>query len=123
MKLLKQILEWIEQRQVDKTMLFEMSNLGEKTTGLPYVIFVNVNARSLRHAARIKVCQGIRWKKGEDCNIQIQGEWRVLNRPKWMRAQDEQLIHAWVNINYDAIISYWNGELDTADFLTMLKRL
>lgn len=105
------------------TDLFVMDNLSPKTTGLPMTIWVSSYSNN-KHGFHIKV------SKDHDNQIDINNTMVVeILRPYLYLIDgnfisvDENLIYKWISINYDVLLNYWNGDIDTADLLSNLKPL
>jgi len=111
-------------KREDKNLLWEMSNLTAQDTGLlGFVVFVNSGGEKSRHAARIKVVKGIKWKSGEDVSIQIEGVPRIIGKNSFLTQDDFNKIVMWVNLNRKVIMQYWNSEIDTRTMLNSIVPL
>jgi hypothetical protein len=36
---------------------------------------------------------------------------------------DQRLVTEWINLNFDALVAYWDEEIDTGQFIERLKTL
>jgi hypothetical protein len=76
-----------------------------------------------RHDVRIKV----NMTPGRQMTIENTAVVAVRPVPRMLAGRlspsDRRLVADWVRLNYDAIIAYWNEELDTDEFIERLMRL
>lgn len=101
---------------------FEMANLYPRETGLPMTIWAGPKGRA-RHDARVKVC------RSHGNRMDVDGLASVSVRPTpelvagSLTSADLKAVQAWVSLNSEALIAYWDGELGTVEFVQALKRL
>jgi hypothetical protein len=102
--------------------LFEMANLYPRHTGLPMTVWVSPKGHA-RHDARVKVCRahGDRMDVDDIATVSVRPEPELIHGP--LPTADLKLVQAWIQLNSDALIGYWNGELDTVDLSRALKTL
>jgi hypothetical protein len=98
--------------------LFEMANLFPKHTGLPFVVWISTG---LQHDVRVKVSSGPRVHPSEMISIAIRPSVHIVHGE--MESSDLAQLTRWIELNRDAIIRYWNGELDTVDALAEMRPL
>ena len=102
--------------------LFEMANLYPRTTGLPMTVWVGPRGKA-RHDVRVKV----NMIHGNQMNIENTAVVGVLPSPHLIAGQlppdDEHAVSAWITLNAEAIIAYWDGDIDTLELVQTLKRL
>ena len=102
--------------------LFEMANLYPRTTGLPMTVWVSPRGNA-RHDVRVKV----NMTHGDHMNIDGTATVAVRPAPRVVSGRlspdDEHAVAAWITLNADAIISYWNGDIDAAQLIQALKPL
>ena len=102
--------------------LYEMANLYPRTTGLPMTVWVGPRGNA-RHDVRIK----INLAHGNQMNIDNTAVVGVRPTPHLVAGQlssaDQRLLFQWVQLNAAAIVGYWDGDIDTAELIQMLKRL
>ena len=93
--------------------LFEMANLSPTLTGLPMIVWISERGRA-RHDARVKVSlvHGRRVHPNRTASVSV--------RPTVDR-RDMELVRQWIEINCEAIIAYWNGDLLTDEVIARLK--
>src|ERR1700728_1715712 len=88
--------------------LFEMANLYPRTTGLPMTVWVGPRGNA-RHDVRIKV----NMTHGNQMNIDNTAVVAVRPAPHVIAGRllrdDERAVAAWITLNNDAIVGYWNG--------------
>ena len=102
--------------------LFEMANLFPRTTGLPMTVWVSPRGNA-RHDVRIKVntTHGNRMTIEDTSVVAVRPAPRVVAGR--LTPEDRRLVADWVRLNFEAIIGYWDNELDTGQFLERLKVL
>src|ERR1700723_3099855 len=102
--------------------LFEMANLYPRTTGLPMTIWLGPRGNA-RHDVRIKV----NMTHGDQMNIENTAVVGVRPSPPLVAGRlspdDERKVADWVTLNTAAIVSYWDGDIDTLELVQPLKRL
>ncbi len=102
--------------------LFEMANLSPKRTGLPFVVWISSKAGA-PHDVRVKVSQGPKVHSNDLVSVAIRPDVRVVGGGQ-MAAQDLALLKKWVDLNYDAIIRYWDGDIEyTEDAIAALQSI
>jgi hypothetical protein len=99
---------------------FEMANLGQKHTGLPFVVWISVRGGA-RHDVRVKVSQNLKATAGQLVSVAIRPEVRVVAGE--MSASDLALLRQWIRLNEDVIVRYWNSEIDTLDALEEIRAI
>ena len=102
--------------------LFEMANLYPDTTGLPMTVWVGPRGNT-RHDIRIKVNMA----HGDHMDITNTAVVAVRPRPRVLAGQlssvDAQAVFQWITLNFDVLIDYWDGRIDTARLIYRLKPL
>ncbi len=102
--------------------LFEMANLYPRTTGLPMTVWVSPRGNA-RPDERIKVNVA----HGNQMNIDNTAVVPVRPTPHVVAGrlppEDERAVAAWIALNADAIIAYWDGGIDTLELVQALKPL
>jgi hypothetical protein len=101
---------------------YEMANLYPRDTGLPMTVRVGPRGRA-RHDARVKVCRthGDRMEGTNLAVVAIRPVPQVVHGP--LAQRDFASVAAWIALNQDALIDYWNGTLGTVEFAAKLRRL
>jgi hypothetical protein len=102
--------------------LFEMANLYPRTTGLPMTVWVGPRGNA-RHDVRVKV----NMPHGNQMSIDNTAVVGVRPSPHLITGQlfadDERAVANWIRLNADAIIAYWDGDIDTLELVQTLKPL
>src|ERR1700730_10634491 len=102
--------------------LYEMANLYPRTTGLPMTVWVGPRGNA-RHDVRIKV----NMTHGNQMNIDNTAVVAVRPSPHLvagrLSSDDERKVADWITLNTAAIVSYWDGDIDTLELVQALKRL
>ena len=102
--------------------LFEMANLYPRTTGLPMTVWVSPRGNA-RHDVRIKV----NMTHGNQMTVENTAVVAVRPSPRVIAGRlspdDERAIFNWVTLNVTAIITYWDGDIDTVQLSQALKPL
>ena len=102
--------------------LYEMANLYPRTTGLPMTVWVSPRGNA-RHDVRVKV----NMTHGNQMNIDNTAIVGVRPVPHLITGQllrdDERSVAAWIALNADAIVAYWDGAIDTLELVRILKPL
>jgi len=108
-------------------MLMEMSNLRYKTTGLPVIIFVSsgyTEGKMLQHSPRIKVSKTYSEKMNpfDTFSVTISKNPEVIGDHQ-IKSKDLNKIKEFVKENYDVLIEYWEGEIETLDMLHSIQKI
>lgn len=100
--------------------LHEMANLYPESTGLPMTVWVSPRGNA-RHDVRIKVNMA----HGDRMDITNTAVVAVRPAPRVLAGQlspaDAQAVFAWISLNADALVAYWDGQIDTARLIYRLK--
>jgi hypothetical protein len=102
--------------------LFEMANLFPVTTGLPMTIWVSPRGNA-RHDVRIKVhlTHGNQMNPANTAVVAVRPSPRaIVGR---LAPEDERTVFHWVALNTDALVAYWDGQIDTIQLGHLLKPL
>jgi hypothetical protein len=101
---------------------YEMANLYPRDTGLPMTVWVSPRGRA-RHDARIKVCRthGDRMDGTNLAVVAIRPSPHVVHGP--LSQSDFTPVAAWISLNEDVLIGYWDGTLSTMELFARLRRL
>ena len=106
----------------DSDDLFEMANLFPRTTGLPMTVWVSPRGNA-RRDVRIKV----HMTHGNQMNPANTAVVGVRPAPHLIAGQlspdDQRAAFQWVSINVDALIAYWDGQIDTIELGNRLQPL
>ena len=101
--------------------LFEMANLSPGLTGLPMVVWISERGGA-RHDARVKVSlvHGRRARPDLTTSVSVRPDVRVVAGPA-LDPHDLALVRRWVELNRDALIAYWDGDLLTDEVIARLR--
>jgi hypothetical protein len=108
--------------RVDSDDLFEMANLFPRTTGLPMTVWVSPRGNA-RHDVRVKVnmAHGNQMTVANTAVVGIRPSPHVIEGH--LASDDERVVFEWVELNADALIAYWDGQIDTVQLGQLLKPL
>jgi hypothetical protein len=102
--------------------LFEMANISPKRTGLPFVVWISSKSGA-QHDVRVKVSGGPKVHSAHLVSVAITPDVHVVGGGK-MTAHDLALLKKWVELNYDVIIKYCDGDIEyTEDAIAALKAI
>ena len=100
--------------------LFEMANLFPRTTGLPMTVWVSPRGNA-RHDVRVKV----NMTHGNQMDIRNTAVVAVRPAPHVVAGQlaaaDARAVVQWLTLNADALVAYWDGQIDTVQLGQLLK--
>ena len=102
--------------------LFEMANLYPATTGLPMTVWVSPKGNA-RHDVRVKVnmTHGNQMNATNTAVVGLRPAPHVIAGR--LSADDERAVFQWASLNADALIAYWDGQIDTIQLGRLLKPL
>jgi hypothetical protein len=99
---------------------YEMANLRERTTGLPFVVFVSQKGNA-QHPCRVKISkepQTSRFFASVSVNEPVE------LKDGHMRSEDIELLTKWIRLNQDVLLQYWDGDIQyTEDMLEKIKKV
>ena len=91
--------------------LFELVNLYPARTGLPMTIWAGPRGKA-RHAPRIKVSMS----HGNTMDVHDTAVVGILPKPRLiagsLSAADRDAVFAWIDLNRDALLAHWRGDID-----------
>jgi hypothetical protein len=102
--------------------LYEMTNIYPRTSGLPMTVWVSPRGRA-RHDARVKICRvpGNRMVPEDTAVVSVRPEPALVEGE--LEAEALSVVQAWVSLNRDVLIDYWNGEADGVELAQRLRRV
>ncbi len=102
--------------------LFEMANLYPRTTGLPMTVWVSPRGGA-RHDVRVKVSVqgGDRMVPEGAAVVGIRPEPRLIEGD--LGRAEFEAVASWVALNRDALLAFWDGEIDTIELGQKLVRV
>ncbi|MFZ3234036.1 MAG: hypothetical protein WA417_15020 [Stellaceae bacterium] len=107
---------------IESDELFEMANLYPRTTGLPMTVWVSPRGNA-RHDVRIKV----NMTHGNQMTVDNTAVVAIRPVPHLiagrLSADDGRAVFDWITLNATAIISYWDGDVDTVQLSQLLRPL
>ncbi|MBL8549802.1 MAG: hypothetical protein JNJ73_07435 [Hyphomonadaceae bacterium] len=100
--------------------LFEMANVRPEITGLPFIVWISEKGNA-RHDVRVKVSSGPR-ARDFAASVSVRPDVQVMAGD--LAAADLALVRAWIDLNRDVIVDFWNGDiLYTDEVLAALRKL
>jgi hypothetical protein len=113
------ITEMGEGTQDDSDLLFEMANLVQRDTGLPFVVWICPKGNA-RHDVRVKVSRSPKAVPSEMVSVAIRPNVHVVEGK--MSASDLKLLSRWVELNRDVWVRYWDGDIEsTKDAINLIR--
>ena len=102
--------------------IFFMTNLSPRMTGLQMSVWVSPRGNA-RHDVRIKanMTHGSQMTIDNTAVVAVRPTPRVLAGR--LSPSDLRAVTDWIRLNYEAIIAYWDEQLDTGQFIERLKVL
>jgi hypothetical protein len=102
--------------------LFEMANLFPGTTGLPMTVWVSPRGNA-RHDVRVKVnrTHGNQMNIADTAVVALRPAPRVISGR--LLPEDARVVFAWISLNFDALVEYWDGQIDTVQLAQRLRAL
>ena len=108
-----------EGTQADSQLLFEMANLVQRDTGLPFVVWIFPRGNA-RHDVRVKVSRGPRALPSDMVSVAIRPTVHVVEGK--MSASDLKLLSRWVELNRDVLVLYCDGDIEsTKDAINLIR--
>ena len=105
--------------QDDSELLFEIANLVQRDTGLPFVVWISPQGNA-RHDVRVKVSRGPRSLPSEMVSVAIRPTVHVVEGK--MSVSDLKLLSRWVELNQDVLVRYWDGDIEsTKDAINLIR--
>jgi hypothetical protein len=100
--------------------LFEIANVRPDVSGLPFIVWISEKGGA-RHDVRVKVSPGPRVREFT-ASLSVRPEVSVAAGE--MSAADFALAKAWIDLNREVIIAFWDGDiLYTDEALAALRKL
>lgn len=102
--------------------LFEMANLFPVNTGLPMTVWVSPRGNA-RHDVRIKVnmTHGDQMSATNTAVVGLRPTPHLIAGR--LSSEDERAVSQWASLNSDALVAYWDGQIDTIRLSQLLKPL
>jgi hypothetical protein len=101
---------------------YEMVNLAPAITGLPMTVHAMPRGRN-RHDVRLKVHQvhGVRMVASNTAVVGVRPVPHLVEGA--LKPRDQVRVYQWAAQNEAALVDYWNGTINSAEFLQRLRRL
>ena len=101
---------------------YEMVNLVPRMTGLPMTVWASPRGQA-RHDVRIKVnpTHGRQMVIRDAVSVAVRPAARVI--AGMLSPADRQAVFNWIALNAEALVDYWEFQIDTDEFLQRLKPL
>lgn len=115
MKKFKDFIETVTEQN-----LYEMSNLGPKTTGLDEVIWVSV--KNANHGPRIKVFEN-KNASGKTFSVTVEDEPKVIGDSSIIDSKQLEKIKKFIIKNKENLIKYWEFQVDTGEFIQNIMKV
>jgi hypothetical protein len=102
--------------------LYEMTNVYPRTSGLPMTVWISPRGRA-RHDVRVKVCRvpGNRMIPDDTAVVSVRPRPVLLEGD--LDAESLRAVQAWIALNRDVLVEFWNGELDGVELAQRLRRI
>jgi hypothetical protein len=99
-----------------------MVPLSPRMTGLPMTVWVSPRGNA-RHEVRITVnmAHGNQMNIDNTAVVALRPSPRILSGR--LSPEDERAVADWITRNFDTLVSYWNGDIDTVQLAQALQPL
>jgi hypothetical protein len=112
---------------LEDTDLFEMSNFRKNETGLPMNIYVSSGSGLSYKLPRIKAMIDLSDKMNIGNTISIVLKRNITDNDivgyHKLSSSNLSALRDFINLNYDALIQYWNDEISTTELTQKIQRL
>jgi Domain of unknown function (DUF4160) len=103
--------------------LFERANLSPALTGLPMIVWISERGRARRDVrAKVSLVHGRRARPDRTASVSARPTVEIMAGPE-LDGRDLALVREWIELNREAIIADWNGDLLTDEVIVRLKPL
>jgi hypothetical protein len=100
--------------------LFERENVRPELTGLPFIVWISEKGQA-RHDLRVKVSPGPKVREFI-ASLSVRPDVEIVAGT--LSVSDFELAKAWIELNQDVIIAFWEGDiLYTDEVLSALRKL
>lgn len=96
-------------------LLFEMSNLSPRQTGLGFHVFVSPKGGA-KHDIRVKVTPG-GWETKPEGNYGLRPDVHHVKGVDWLSAEQKRDLTVWVTLNWDVLLELWEGRIPDDEVL------
>lgn len=112
---------------ISNDFLFEMANLFQSDTGLPMIVWADVNRLGKHNEPRIKVStsHAAHVSDGELIPVLLSEHPKILEKTKKdaLSPNDLKLVGQFIALNKDILMQYWNGEISSKAFTNAILKL
>lgn len=102
--------------------IYEIANLFPRNTGLPVTVWISPRGGA-RHEVRIRVNP----RSGDRIDFEDAAVVAVRPSPRVVHGELSlatwRQVSAWVELNAEMIVDYWDGRLDTTELGSRLQRV
>lgn len=117
----------LQQAAEEADRLFEMANLRQSETGLPMIIWADVDRKGSHNLPRLKVSTSHATRVGDAdlVSVSIEDKPIILQKDKQgaLSSPDMKAVSEYIRLNKEALLGYWNGEIGTLDLHAHLKKI
>ena len=111
----------------DDTYLFEMSNLRKHETGLPVNIYISDGRSYGNKIPRLKIMTSTSDNMDPHNTVSIMIKKNITEDDiigyDRIPSSVFSAVKKYINLNYDTLVQFWNGEIGTTELGNKLKRL
>jgi hypothetical protein len=107
---------------LDQTLEWEMVNLVPELTGLPMTVHAMPRGGA-RHDVRLKVhrSHGTRMSASNTAEVGVRPVPHLVENG--LKPKDQVVVYQWAALNEHALVDYWKGRINSAEFLQRLRKL
>lgn len=103
--------------------MWEMANLHPEDTGLlNLIVWTSGGGEKLQHGPRIKVVKGNKYRPELSSTVPLYGKPKIIGNAN-LSQNDFTCLVKWINLNKSAILKYWNDEVTTHEFISLIKKI
>ena len=111
----------MEGEQPQRQATFGMSNLRQRTTNLPFTVWIS-QKDGAQHGARVKVAAGPKVAPSQMGSYAVR-PFRHTDGLK-LSSYEERCLEFWIELNRDVLMAYWDGSIEyTQDAIEAIKPL
>jgi hypothetical protein len=102
----------------------DMVSLSKRHTGIANTLFASTKGYvSERHGPRLKIAIDPpgRFIAGGKSSVMTIPDYRIAGEP--IPSALAEQVRRFIDVNHEALMTYWNGDIDTADFIARIRRI
>jgi hypothetical protein len=103
----------------DSNIFFLLANLGPRTTGLPFVVWISP-ATDDQSDVCVRVSRGLKADPSEMAVVAIRPNVRVMEGE--LSSGDLALLRTWVELNREILEKYWDGDIEFTEHVVAALR-